>query len=102
MPTPHLFCESELHGGMNIQLESHHQQSSGLKHYQSAKIRLTDTLQNKLANFEGENIIIRGDFNIPLDPKVDKKGGNSDFLKHEIKNGTKQFLAVLIYAIFGD
>ncbi|KAK2159553.1 hypothetical protein LSH36_151g07042 [Paralvinella palmiformis] len=40
---------------------------------ENEQIILIDTLQNKLVIFEGENIIIGGDFNIPLDPKVDKK-----------------------------
>ena len=48
---------------------------------ENKQIRLIDTFQNNFANFEVENIIIGGDFNIPLDPKIDQKGGGSDLNK---------------------
>jgi len=52
------------------------------QHKENEQIRLIDTLQTKLAIFEGENIIIGGDFNnILLDLKVDNNGSSSDLNK---------------------
>ncbi|KAK2148189.1 hypothetical protein LSH36_510g00029 [Paralvinella palmiformis] len=40
---------------------------------ENLQIRLIDTLKDKLAIFEGENIIIGRDFNILLDQKLIKR-----------------------------
>ena len=40
------------------------------------QIMLIEQLNVMLNNFQDRNIILGGDFNVYIDPKLDKKGGN--------------------------
>ena len=42
------------------------------------QINFISELQHLLKSYEGHNIMMGGDFNVILDPLIDKKGGNTD------------------------
>jgi len=47
---PHLSCESELHDGMNIELESYHQHISGLKHTSQLSLSNDKSIKIQIIN----------------------------------------------------
>ena len=70
------------------------------------QINFISELQHLLKSYEGYNIMMGGDFNVILDPLIDKKGGNTDPCKRSRYiselNGLYEALDICDIYIYGE